>query len=79
MPVLSHYEHTKQSGTPTRPPQGAFTFFLVQGEVDAGLPLGAVAEPVEGKQVAFPVVAMKIESPVWKGGTREAVCEMSKR
>lgn len=57
----------------------AFTFFLVQGEVDTRLPLGAVAETVEGKQVAFPVVPMKIESPVWKGGTREAVCAMSKR
>lgn len=51
---------------PTSPPKGAFTFFLVQGEVDAGLPLGAVAEAVEGKQVAFPVVPMKVESPVWR-------------
>lgn len=40
------------------------TFFFIQSEVDVGLPLRTVGEAVEGKQVAFPVVPMKVESPV---------------
>lgn len=48
-----------------------FTFSFIQSKVDVGLPLYAAAEAVEGKQVAFPVVPMKVESPV--GNTGEVV------
>lgn len=50
---------------------GTFTFFLVQSEVDVGLLLHTVGETVKRKQVAFPVVPLKVESPV--RSTREVV------
>lgn len=41
----------------------ACTFFFIQREVGVGLPLCAVGETVKGKQVALPVVPLKVESP----------------
>lgn len=41
----------------------AFTFFFIQSEVDVGLFLHTVGKTVKGKQVAFPVVPLKVESP----------------
>lgn len=41
-----------------------FTFFFIQSKVNVGLLLRTVGEPVKGKQVAFPVMPLKVESPV---------------
>lgn len=40
------------------------TFFFIQSKVDVGLLLRTVGETVKGKQVAFPAVPLKVESPV---------------
>ena len=40
-----------------------FTFFFIQSKVDVGLLLDTVGETVKRKQVAFPVVPLKVESP----------------
>lgn len=40
-----------------------FTFFFVQSKVDVGLLLHTVGEAVKGKQVAFPVAPLEVESP----------------
>lgn len=46
----------------------SFTFFFIQSEVDVGLPLHTLGEAVKGKQVAFPVVPLKVESPAGTHG-----------
>lgn len=53
--------------SPGGPPAGS-TFSFIQREVDVGLPLRAVGEAVEGEQVAFPVAALKVESPAERPG-----------
>ncbi len=45
-----------------------FTFFFIQSKVGIGLLLHTVGETVKGKQVAFPVVPLEVESPVGTHG-----------
>ena len=61
-PEHSHEKHTRTSRQKVR----TLTFFFIQSKVDVGLLLHTVGEAVEGKQVAFPVVPLEVESPVQK-------------
>jgi hypothetical protein len=41
-----------------------FTFFLIKVKVHPVFPVSTVHEAVKGKQVAFPVLMVKVECPV---------------
>lgn len=71
-PEHSHEKHTRTSREKIR---RTLTFFFIQSKADVGLLLHTVGEAVEGKQVAFPVVPLEVESPVEKKkqNTQEAV------
>lgn len=65
--TLSTPEHSHEKHTRTwREKMRTLTFFFIQSKADVGLLLHTVGEAVEGKQVAFPVVPLEVESPVEK-------------
>lgn len=58
--------YLKERGTEVIWKCGTVTFFLIQRKVNIALLLHTMAETVKGKQVAFPAVPLKVESPVKK-------------